>query len=324
MAMTLDQLHSALELEKTLNFSKAAENCHISQPSLSVQIAKLEQELGSALFVRTRSGVEVSEFGASLLQQARRVVQEAERMDELAKEWKGEVQGTLRLGVIPTLAPTLLPSFLAEFGRTYPKVQLSVVEERTEHLVRDIDSGALDAAILSTPPRCPASLMESVLFYEPFVLFLSRKHPLLERKRVTTQNISSEEILLLDETHCLRDQVLQLCKSKERSGNSKLKIQAASLQTLVEFIRHNEGYTLLPALSTALLSKGEATHNIRSFEKPLPSRKVSLVFHHARLKRSAIEALKQTILGHLPEGAIPAGAHPGLRVLTPDPEHFEI
>lgn len=323
--MTLDQLKYALELQRTRHFSRAAENCHITQPSLSVQISKLEEELGAMLFVRTRSGVEITEFGEGLLKQARQVVDEAERFLQMAKDLKGEVQGRFRLGAISTLAPSLLPIFAGTFGKRYPKVQLSLFEERTERLVSDIDQGLVDAALLSTPVRCPDSLVEKVLFYEPFVLFASKGHPILEKKKVSVEQISSEEILLLDETHCLRDQVLQLCKSRqEKSPERSLRIQSASLQTLIEFIRRHEGYTLLPALSASLLTAAEQNHQIRQFEKPLPSRKVSLVFHQARLKRSIIEALKESILESLPKEVFLPAAKGDLRVLSPNPDHFEL
>lgn len=322
--MTLDQLRYALELQRTRHFSKAADNCHITQPSLSIQIANLEAELGFKLFVRTRAGVEITEYGEELLKQARHIIDESDRMLQMAKDLKGEVQGKFRLGIIPTLAPSLIPLFIGEFGKKFPQVELSILEERTEKLVADIDKGVIDGAILSTPSKCPETLVEKVLFYEPFVLFGSDGHPILEKKRISVEQISSDEILLLDETHCLRDQVLQLCKMRQKSEQKRLRIQSASLQTLVEFIRHNSGYTLLPALSAELLTTSEKTRNIRPFEKPTPSRKVSLVFHQARLKRSIVEALKESILAVLPEQVYLTTAKNELRVLSPGSDHFEI
>lgn len=322
--MTLDQLRYALELQKTRHFSKAAENCFITQPSLSIQIAKLEEELGVQLFIRTRAGVEITEHGEELLKQARITVDEAAKLPQMAQDLKGEIRGNFRLGIIPTLAPSLLPLFTAEFGKKYPHVHLFVTEERTERLVADIDQGRLDGAILSTPPKCPPSLVEKVLFYEPFVLFASGGHSILEKKKISLDQISSDEILLLDETHCLRDQALQLCKSKQRSENQKLRIQSASLQTLIEFIRHDKGYTLLPILSAELLTSSEKHKNIRPLEKPLPSRKVSLVFHQARLKRSVIEALKETIVSSLPDQVFLTSTKSDLRVMSPSLDHFDI
>lgn len=321
--MTLDQLRYALEVQKHKNFSRAAEACYITQPSLSVQIAKLEDELGLTLFDRTRNSVEVTEYGVAVLKQARLILDEASRISQIVSDLKGEVQGQFRLGIIPTLAPSLLPLFLGEFGRHYPKVQLSIREEPTERLIHDIHDGELDAAILSTPAKSPESILEKVLFYEPFVVFASTGHPILERKSVKAEDISSNEILLLDETHCLRDQVLQLCRSKQMNADQKLRIQSGSLQTLIEVIRRETGYTLLPALSVHCLSNSEKTKNIRHFQKPVPSRKISLVFHRAHLKRSIIEAMKVQILKVLPEDIFTTQSQ-NLKIVSPHADHFEI
>lgn len=322
--MTLDQLRYATELQRTKNFSRAAEACHITQPSLSVQIAKLEEELGVPLFVRTRTGVEVTEYGEELLKQARVVLEESSRLTEMSSELKGEVRGKFRLGIISTLAPSLLPLFVGKFTQKYPNVELSVVEERTERLVHAIDDGTLDGAILSTPTKCPESLVEKVLFYEPFVIFASEGNPILEKKRISVDQISSDEILLLDDTHCLRDQVLQLCRAKSKPTGRQLQIQSASLQTLIEFIRHNQGFTLLPQLAADLLNSPEQSKNIRPLEKPSPARKISLVFHQSRLKRSIIEALKNSVVESLPKNAVAIGTAKDMRVLSPNRDHFEL
>ena len=327
--MTLDQLRYALELQKHRNFSRAAEACRIAQPSLSVQISKLEEELGVVLFDRARTGVETTEYGAEILQQARVILDEAERMGQIVLDLKGEISGRFRLGVIPTLAPSVIPLFLAHFGERYPKVELSIVEETTERLVQRIDEGSLDGALLSTPPRCPESLIEKVLFYEPFVIFASIGHPILANKKMSPSMISNSEILLLNETHCLRDQVLQLCRSKSDStgtkeSSRKFKIESGSLQTLIEVLRKDEGYTLLPALSEKFLTTGERAKNIREFDKPTPVRKISLVFHKAHLKRSIIEALKTSIVESLPDTVHKPASGQTLKVLAPQSEHFEV
>lgn len=323
--MTLDQLRYAVEVQRTKSFSRAAEACHITQPSLSVQIAKLEEELGVTLFDRARSGVEATDYGKEILKQARLVLDEASRIGEIAHDLKGEVQGEFRLGAIPTLAPTVLPKFLKKFGSAFPRASISVIEEPTERLVHDIDSGLLDGALLSTPARSPDSLVEKVLFYEPFVVFASSGHPILEKNVVSAEALTADEVLLLDDTHCLRDQVLQICRSKQRpSSERRLRIRSGGLQTLIEYIRENSGFTLLPSLATDFLTSRERTHNVRPLAKPLPSRKVSLVFHHARLKRSLIEAIKTSVLEAVGDRVIPVGSKSDVRVLSPGPEHFEL
>lgn len=322
--MTLDQLRYAIEVMRTKQFSKAAENCHISQPSLSVQVSNLEAELGYKLFVRSRQGVEVTEAGTELLTQAQAVIDQANQLKTMAAELKGEIKGHLRLGVIPSVSASLLPLFLKQFVDQYPQVELAVTEEPTHQLVQHIDSGALDCAILSTPAKCPPTLVEKLLFYEPFVVFASKEHAILDQKHVSVTELSSKEILLLDEAHCLRDQVLQLCKSKTAEDKPRLQIQSASLQTLIEVIRKWEGYTLLPNLATSLLTTHEVNRNIRQFEKPYPARKISLVYHHVRNKKNLANALANSIADVLPDTVFAPSKKSGVRVLSPAPEYFSL
>jgi len=322
--MTLDQLRYALEVQRTKSFSRAAEACHITQPSLSVQIAKLEEELGVSLFDRARSGVEATDYGKELLKQARVILDETSRLEQSAKDLKGEVQGEFKLGVIPTLAPTVLPKFLKHFAKAFPKATITVTEEPTERLVHDIDQGQLDGAILSTPAKSPESLLEKVLFYEPFLVFASTGHPILQNKILGTDQLSADEILLLDDTHCLRDQALQLCRSKQKAPQQRLRIKSGGLQTLIEYLRENPGFTLIPSLAADLLSSREREINVRHFAKPLPSRKVSLVFHNTRLKRSLIDAIHSSVLEAVGDRVIQVGAKTNIRVLSPSTDHFEL
>jgi len=322
--MTLDQLKYAIEVMRTKQFSKAAENCHISQPSLSVQVSNLEAELGYKLFVRSRQGVEITEAGRELLTQAQTVVDQANQLKEMAREMKGEVKGHLKLGVIPSISSSLLPLFLKRFVTRYPDVELTITEEPTQQLVHHIDTGTLDCAILSTPAKCPPNLVEKLLFYEPFVVFASKDHAILDRKHVSVTELSSKEVLLLDEAHCLRDQVLQLCKSRSSQDKQKLQIQSASLQTLIEIIRNWEGYTLLPSLATNLLTTHEVNRNIRHFEKPYPARKISLVYHQVRNKKHLANALANSIAEVLPDVVFAPSKKTGVRVLSPAPEYFSL
>ncbi|MBC7693259.1 MAG: LysR family transcriptional regulator [Methylotenera sp.] len=318
--MTHDQLKYALALQTFKNFSRAAESCRISQPSLSVQIAKLEEELGVKLFDRAKSSVKVTVEGEDILKQIRVVIDETSRINDVASRVKGEVQGAFHLGIIPTLAPALLPLFLSSFRKQNPQVRLSVDEEPTESLIRRIGEGSLDAAVLSTPARCPESLVEKVLFYEPFVVFASTDHPMLSNKRVTPKQILADEILLLDDAHCFRDQVLQLCRAGHEKQGHPLRIKSGSLHTLIEIIRLEKNYTLLPLLSTSSLSKAEQKQNLRSFVQPGPTRKVSLVYHQSRLKQSIIDAIASSIVDSIPRQVFLTDDL--VRVISPDSRHF--
>lgn len=319
--MTHDQLKYALALQAHKNFSRAAESCFISQPSLSVQVAKLEDELGIKLFDRGRSAVRVTSDGEALLRQIRVVVDEANRISDIAESLKGEVQGSFQLGIIPTLASTLLPIFLSAFGKQNPKVNLSIAEEPTGNLIKRIDEGSLDAAILSTPAKCPDNLVEKVLFYEPFLVFASNKHPILENKKVTPKQIDSSEVLLLDDAHCFRDQVLQICRARQEVNGHKLRIKSGSLYTLIEIIRLEKTYTLLPLLSTRFLTTAEQNHNLRSFESPVPSRKISLVFRQTKLKHSIIDAIASGILQAIPKQI--KLTEEQVKIISPGVSHFK-
>lgn len=323
-SMTLDQLKYALAVKKSGSFSKAAEACHISQPSLSIQIARLEEELGVQLFFRHRTGVQLTEYGESILAQAQIALNQVDRITDLSHELKGTVAGDFRLGIIPTLAPSLLPLFVGRFGKRYPNVRLKVVEEPTTHLLQSIRNGTLDAAILSTPQQSPDKIIERVLFYEPFVVFASTQHPILKFQAVSPSQISASEIYLLDEAHCMRDQVLQLCKLKQGSPDNRLQIQSGSLQTLIELIRRENGYTLLPILSERFLSHSERAKSVVPFIKPTPTRKVSLVYHEARLKRSITEAMRTEIIESLPETVQSIAGLRQVKVLSPSDRYFEI
>jgi len=322
--MTLDQLKYALEVMRTKQISKAAENCHISQPSLSIQVSNLEEELGYKLFVRHRHGVELTEAGLELLKQAQIILDQAENLKTMALELKGEIKGQLKLGIIPSLGASLLPYFLKPFVEEHTQVELSITEEPTQQLIQHIDSGKIDCAILSTPLKCPPTLIEKVLFYEPFLVFASKNHHILSHKNVSISELSNREILLLDEAHCMRDQVLQLCKSKSDQDHRKLKLESSSLQTLIEVIRKLDGYTLLPALATNLLTTSELDKNTRHFAKPYPSRKISLVYHQTRNKKMMAHALAQTIYKNIPSEVIHSQKKSDVRILSPSQEFFEI
>jgi len=322
--MTLDQLKYAIEVMRTKQISKAAENCNISQPSLSVQIANLENELGYKLFVRHKHGVEITTAGIELLKQAQLILDQAENLKNMALDLKGEIKGQLRIGIIPSLGSSLLPYFLKPLLADYPKLEISLTEETTNQLIEQIDSGKIDCAILSTPAKCPPLLIEKVLFYEPFWVFASRNHSILNHKNVSITEISHQEILLLDEAHCMRDQVLQLCKGKEKDRSKNLKIESSSLQTLVEVIRNIEGYTLLPALALDNLTTSEIEKNARQFAKPYPARKISLVYHKTRNKKTVVNALAGVILKSIPKSVYQVQNKHEVRVLSASQDFFEI
>lgn len=320
--MTLTQLEYILAVEKTRSFSGAAEICHVTQPSLSVQIQKLEDEIGGSIFDRSRSPIAITDFGKEILKQARVIVDESKRILDISSNWKKEIRGELRLGIIPTVAPFLLPLFAEHFTKNFPDVQLKIVEDKTNTLVQMIHQGDLDAALLSTPSKAPPSLKEKPLYYEPFVVYASEKHPLLKEKNVDYSTLSRQGALLLDDTHCMRDQVNQICRVKEgQNDRSQIALQSGGLSTLIGLVDSVGGYTLLPVLATQhnQLQK----KNIRHFNKPIPTRKIGLIYHESHLKKALIDALAQSVLAHLPNEVF-LSSHNSMKVFSPEMEHFAI
>ncbi len=319
--MTLTQLRYLLAVDQFRHFGRAAESCNVAQPSLSIQIQKLEEELDVKIFERDKNSCTPTEVGKEILKQARLILDETSRMDDIVSQFKSEIKGTLRLGVIPTIAPFLLPSIIPLVQKLYPELKLEIFEQKTDDLMQALDRGNLDAAILSTPKTAPASIKEKVLYYEPFVLFAAKLHPLFKTSPVNIDDLENYAPYLLDDTHCLRDQVVKLCHLEMKEG-SNLQLRAGSLQTLVEVVRSSGGYTLLPALSQDFFKK-VYSDNFKSLAEPRPSRKVSLVFHRSFLKRPLIEALHAVVTQNLPTQAIPIDRKSQTKIIDPLKTRFD-
>ena len=320
--MTLTQLKYILAVSDHLSFVKAAEECHVAQPSLSMQIKKLEEELELTIFDRNSSGVRITEPGELVLAQARVVLDEASRVFEVSTSLKPDkVKGTLKIGIIPTIGPYLTPYFLDSLGKEFPLLQIQFVEDKTESLVRLLEFGKLDVAILSTPERATFNLIERVLYYEPFLVFANEKHPLLKNQKVKIADLQIYTPALLDETHCLRDQVSEVCRNPTRV-TSQMKLVQGTLPMLLVIVDQGESYTLLPILAVQALSPRQQKHQVRPIVNPAPTRKVSMVYHKSYVKRSLIEILEKTILAHLPAG-VERRLSSKFEVVNPGLEHFQ-
>ncbi len=319
--MTLTQLRYVLSVARHLSFVRAAEECHVAQPSLSTQIKKLEDELGTAIFDRNQKGVRLTEVGDMIVKQAQVVLSESERLSEIAAHFQNKVQGVLRLGLIPTVAPYLTPYFLKVLSQQFPDLEVKIFEETTENLMRDLGQGQLDAAILSPPAKAPYDLIEKVLYYEPFVIFANPSHHFLKLKQIATRDLSGEAPVLLDETHCLRDQVEGICHTK-KSAKTKIQLQQGTLLTLVSLVNQQDSYTLLPLLAAERLPREQRQRQVREFSGAIPNRKISMVFHKSYVKRSLLEALEKLILENLPE-SVEARLHGKMIVVNPQNRHFK-
>ena len=296
--MTLVQLEYIVALDALRHFAKAAAHCHITQPSLSMQVQKLEEELGVQIFIRTNP-VTTTETGQIVIDQSKRILAEARMMQQLIQQEKNIVAGTLKIGIIPTLAPYLLPQFLQAFIKQYPQVRLSIHELTTENIVRQLKNGSLDAGIMATPLNT-AELKEEFLFNEEFVAYVSRKEKLFNKKYLLPDDINVHSMWLLEEGHCLRNQVMNLCAlQKDASIEKHFDYAAGSIETLKHFVDKNGGITLLPELATYNMNSTKK-NMLRYFKSPAPVREISLVTLKTFTKTRLIHILKQSIMESLP------------------------
>ena len=295
--MTLTQLEYIVAIDTHRHFATAAEHCHVTQPTLSMQIQKLEDELGVLLFDRSKQPVVPTETGQLIVSQAREVLQASRRIPEMAKELRDEVGGELRLGIIPTLAPYLLPHFIGAFMQRHPLVTVHLQELLTDQIIERLRNGLLDVGVVVTPLR-ETTMTELSLFREPFTVYAAEGHPLLEKTLISPPDLVAEGLWLLSEGHCFREQVLNLCGTN-RARETPLQYETGSLETLIKLIDRQGGFTLLPELATLDLDPARKAR-IRRFAAEQPARNISLVMHRSFLKRSLINALRREILAHLP------------------------
>lgn len=298
--MTTVQLEYVVAVDTYRSFVIAAEKCFVTQPTLSMQIQKLEDELGIKIFDRSKLPVVPTEIGAAVITQARVILKESARIKEVIAGHKKEIQGNLKVGIIPTLAPYLLPRILTGFMKKYPKVKLEIWEYPTEQIIQQLKQELLDCGILATPLN-NQHLEEHPLFYESFVVYTAKSNPLSEKKVVKPEDLDVREVWLLNEGHCMRNQVLNICRDKFTMGEYKnLEYNTGSVETLKRMVDLNEGYTILPELSLQDLSSRQM-NMVRYFKSPEPVREISLVTHRYFIKQALIEAFQKEILRHVPE-----------------------
>ena len=297
---SITQLEYILAVEEFGNFSKAAKSCKVSQPSLSIQVAKLEDELQVIVFDRTKKPLLVTEEGTFVLAQAKVVLNEYKKIFAVLEK-KGELMGEFKLAVIPTLSPYLIPLFIKDLSLKFPKLKLKIQEMKTEDIIQALISDKLDAGLLVTPLHND-SLIEKVLFYEDFYLFASKAHKLLKKTKINPVELGPEDLWILEEGHCLRDQIFNLCSANSLNSNalSNIRFQSGSLETIIAIIKQSSGYTLLPHLATTRLKGAEKEQHLRPFSSPAPVREVSLVYSRVFYKEKYIEALESLIIKNTP------------------------
>ncbi len=298
--MTFTQLEYIVAVETYRHFGEAASKCFVTQPTLSMQIQKLEESLGVKIFDRSKQPVIPTEIGKKIIAQARTLLADRDRIFETVHHHKGVLEGELRIGIIPTLAPYLLPLFAQHFNHLYPQVKLVVQELITDQNVRLLKEGTLDAAIVVTPLQ-DKGINEQVLFYEELLVYVSKSNAAYRKNYVLAKDIDPNELWLLEEGHCFRSQIMNLCELRKDSlMSSRFEYKAGSIEALRRMVELNDGVTILPELSV-LDMDSRKKHQIRQFKKPAPMREVSVITHRDFIKKRLIEALIAVILDSVPE-----------------------
>lgn len=301
------QLDYLLAVDTHRNFGRAARACHVTQPTLSSGIAKLEEDLGVTLFDRTVQPVMPTAAGVKVIEQARVAVSELERLKVVASGTQKELTGKLSVGVIPTISAYLLPLFLEDMASSYPKLSLEIREMTTGEITDALSREVIDVGILALPIEGHA-LQSISLFREPFYLFVHRDHHLSKNKLIQADDIDGKELWLLEEGHCFRDQVLKACNLRgRRPALANVKFESGSLETLKRLVAKGLGYTLIPHLAVDTAEAFDDVAKVVKFSKPMPARDVGLLFRRAQLKRPAIDALADSIKKNLPRSLMVAG-----------------
>lgn len=303
--MNLQQLEYIVSLEQYRHFSKAAEHNFVTQPTLSMMVQKLEAELGLRIFDREAKPLVPTRDGEEVIRRAKSILAEVRHLRDFAEQLKGSIEGTLRLGVIPTLAPYLLPRLLPVFAERHPQVQLLIKEALTNEIVSLLLAGELDMGLVATPLH-EKNIREVPLYYEPFWAYAAQSEKLPPKKYVLPSDIGTHRLWLLEEGHCMRAQALQLCslrKRGERHGHG-IQYEAGSIETLIHLVDRNGGVTIVPELALEHLSSLQRK-NVREFAPPAPAREISIIVAEHFPRTHLVETLRRDICEQVPLPNVP-------------------
>lgn len=300
--MTLTQLSYIIAVDRYRHFATAAEKSYVTQPTLSMQIHKLEDELGVKIFDRSKSPVVTTEIGEKIIKEAKEILKQSKHIEDLASLTDDKLSGTFRVGVIPTIAPYLLPLFLRTFITKYPEVNLIFEELVTEELLDLLSQDLLDAGIIATPTE-QNNIHEVDLYYEPFLGYVSPSHDLASKEKLSVEDLDINDLWLLNEGHCFRDQTVKLCKKsrKHAAENTKIEFESGNLETLKQLVEQDFGITLLPYLAKNQIDEQCSKSYLKFFDEPVPRRKVRLVYGREYLKTNIIKAFVDHIKEAIPD-----------------------
>ena len=293
--MTLQQLEYVLALDKTRHFVRAAESCGVTQPTLSAMVQKLEDEMDCKIFDRSQQPIEPTEIGKEIIKQAHVIVYLVNQLKESVQTEKKSLSGSLHLAIIPTIAPYLLPHFIASFKNLYPDIILKVSELHTDTIIEKLRVAEIDMAILSTPLDNP-KILEVPLYYEKFVAYISPKEPIYELKELSATDMPLDKLWVLEEGHCLRNQVFNFCTEKPQQNSI---YDAGSIDTLVKIVDVNGGYTVIPELHIELLTEKQKL-NLREIVNPEATREISVVIRHDFVREGILNAVAECVKQIIP------------------------
>ncbi len=305
--MTLVQLEYIVALNKYRHFVTAAEKCYITQPTLSMQIQKLEDELDVKIFDRSKQPIEPTVIGEKIIKQAMIVLESANKIPEMIQEIRGNIQGDLNIGIIPTIAPYLVPLFITQTIKEYPGLHIQIEELLTDQITEALINNDLDIGIIATPLNEPG-IREIPLYYEPFVVFSSKEHRFFKKDKINASDLSIDDMWLLNEGHCFSSHAINLCGADQiKTQSLALNYRSGSLESLSKLVEQQYGYTLLPWLS--LLDMEERKKDlVREFNAPIPKREISIIVKDTFLKEKMVNAIKDKILENIPEELKSLGA----------------
>lgn len=295
--MTLQQLRYIVALDNYRHFATAAQKCFVAQPTLTLQVKKLEDELGTVIFDRKKHPLTPTVLGEKILLKAREILREAEGLESIVSSDKMLMQGRFNIGVIPTVAPYLMPYFLKDFTQHNPDTHLVIHEMQTSAIIEGLNKNILDVGILVTPLE-ERNIREIPLYQESFLVYCAKENPLHKKKLLKNSEVNAKGLLILNEGHCFRAQVLNIC-GEDRKENRGFSYQSGTIETLKNLVKSDLGFTLVPELST--LKKKEDEPYLIRFEEPQPTREVSLVVHHSFSKEALLNALRESIQKNIPD-----------------------
>lgn len=299
--MTITQLEYVVAVATYKSFVAAAEKCFVTQPTLSMQIQKLEEELGVKLFDRNKHPIAVTAMGHAIVDQARVALSESEKIFELIQNQQNKLAGTFRFAVIPTVAPYIIPGLLENYVKNYPEVKLQVKELETNQIIKALKNNEIDAALVSTPLE-QNGIKEYPLFYEPFVGYFSEDEEALKKRLINPGDVALERIWLLNEGHCMRNQIIDLCSDQVQrvQAEKPFRYESSNVETLRKMVDKNRGLTVLPELATHEFNEDQM-EKVRYFEDPEPVREIGLVTNDHFVRLTLLQSLMDEILAIIPE-----------------------